>query len=112
MSMSVEKSVDPEVPRDEPACFVVHVGDIAKLKAFSAIESLWRSNFLVGEALMGASLRDQMQRAQTVNSRYVVIIGQREALDGTVMVRNLATQMQVTIPMDKLPGYIGRTHSR
>ncbi len=112
MSMLVERDIEAEAIDEEPACFVVHVGDVAKLKAFSALENLWRSGYIVGQALMGASLRDQILNAQVANTRYVAIIGQREALDGTVIVRNLTTQLQVTIPLDKLAGYIARTRSR
>ncbi len=111
MSMLVDRDIDAESTAEEPACYIVHVGDIAKLKAFGALETLLRSKFLVGQALMGATLREQLLNAQAANTRYVAIIGQREALDGTVIVRNLANQLQSTIPLEKLPGYLSRTRT-
>jgi histidyl-tRNA synthetase len=112
MSIQIPQEVDPEACDEEPSCFIVHVGDVAKLRAFTILESMWRANLLVGEALMAESLRDQMQKAAEAKTRYVAIIGQREALDGTVIVRNLETQLQTTIPLDKFPGHIGRTRTR
>lgn len=109
VALEVPERVDYDALDEEPACFVVHVGDAAKLKAFAVLEALWRAHLAVGQALLAETLRDQMQKGALSKTRYLAIIGQREALDGTVIVRNVATQMQTVLPVEKLTGYVSRT---
>ena len=110
VSMSIELSEELEMqePPHIPSCYVVHVGDAAKLRAFATLETLWKTNLYVGETLLADTLREQMERAKASKTKYILIIGQREALDGTVIVRNTATQLQTVIPLDRLPAYVSR----
>ncbi len=108
ISVNIPDQVAPETLEETPSCFVVHVGDASKLKAFKLLEALWRAHIAVGQALMSENLKDQMGVAQVSGAKYVAIIGQREALDGTVIVRSAETQMQTTLPLTKLAGYVGR----
>jgi len=108
ISLTVPEAIEPEETEEDMSCFVVHVGDAAKLRSFALLEALWRANVAVGQALMVESLRDQMTEAQNHRSRYVAIIGQRESLDGTVILRNTTTQMQGSIPADKLVSAVSR----
>jgi len=110
VSVELPKRVDCENMSEEPACFLVHVGDAAKLKAFEVIEALWRAHVAVGQALLAENLREQIQAGASVRARYLAIVGQREALDGTVIVRNTGTQMQTTLSADKLGAYVSRGH--
>lgn len=108
IALSIPQDVGYDDDPETPACFVVHVGEAAKLKAFTLIEALWRSQVAVREALMAESLRDQMEAAKLAGVRYVAIIGQREALDNTVIIRSTATQMQTSIPVEKLVASVNR----
>jgi len=110
ISVIVPDRVDPETADEGPTCFVVHVGDAAKLKVFGLLGALWHANLMVTQSLMAETLREQIDQARTAGARYLAIIGQREALDGTVILRNLSTQLQTTIPAEKLAGHIGRRH--
>jgi len=110
ISVEVNKRVDCEEMAEAPACFVVHVGDAAKLKTFAVVEALWRAHIAVGQAILAENLRDQIQKGGGVRARYLGIIGQREALDGTVIVRNTGTQIQTVLPAEKLGGYVSRGH--
>jgi histidyl-tRNA synthetase len=85
-----------------PACYVVHVGEAAKLKAFGLLDALWRSHIALGQALLATSIQEQMQKASSSGAKYLAIVGQREALDNTAIVRNVATQIQETIPFDRV----------
>ena len=48
----------------------------------------------------------QLAHARELESAYILIMGQREALDGTVIVRNTTTQAQETVPVETLPPYL------
>jgi histidyl-tRNA synthetase len=108
ISVEMPEKIDLEARDEDPTCFVIHVGDAAKLRAFSVLEALWRAHVAVGQALMAENLRDQMVRGAGSKAKYLAIIGQREALDNTVIVRTVATQMQTTLPLEKLGSYVSR----
>jgi histidyl-tRNA synthetase len=108
ISLTVPEEIDREDELDAPQCFIIHVGEAAKMRSFSLIEALWRANIAVREALMAESLKVQMDAAKESGVKYIAIIGQREALDGTVIVRSTVTQMQSAISVDKLVAAVSR----
>jgi histidyl-tRNA synthetase len=109
ISLELPEVVEPALD-DEAllSCFVVHVGEAARLKAFALLDALWRADVSVQEALLAESLRDQMDLAKLQGARYIAIIGQREALDKTVILRNRESGTQVSLPVDKLPERLAR----
>ena len=108
ISISVPKSIRADEAEQAPACFVVHVGDAAKLKAFTLLEALWRAHISVSQAFLAENFREQIEKGKLTKTKYLAIIGQREALDKTVIIRNNATQMQTTLPLERLEGYVMR----
>jgi histidyl-tRNA synthetase len=110
ISLLLPKIVDLESVDEAPSCFVVHVGDAAKLKAFVLLDALWKAHIAVTQILMADNFKDQIERGKLSGAKYLAIIGQREALDNTVIVRNMTTQMQTTVPADKLEGTLARAH--
>lgn len=110
MSVALHEQIDirPGRTTDTPACFVVHVGEAAKLKAFVMLDSLWRAHIALGQALLSDTIQEQMQHAHDSGAKYIAIVGQREALDNTVIIKNTASQMQETIDANKLVGRMSR----
>lgn len=110
MTVSLNDTIDAKAAsaKQLPACFVVHVGEAAKLKAFTLLDSLWRAQISLGQALLAETIDEQMRRAKESEAKYVAIIGQREALDNTVIIKNSATQMQETVPVEKLISRMAR----
>lgn len=108
LSVTVPDTVDVDPASDKISCFIVHVGEAAKLKSFRMIEALWRADVAVREALLAESLRDQMDEAKRLGAKYIAIVGQREALDGTVIIRNVESGMQQSVPTDRLASVVGR----
>lgn len=106
LSVTVPDSVDVPEPNAKTSCFVVHVGEAAKLKSFSLIDALWRADVAVQQALLAESLKEQMDAAKAVGAQYVAIVGQREALDNTVLVRNVESGMQQSLARDRLPTFL------
>lgn len=110
MTVSVPDPVDVRGANSQPlpACFVIHVGEAAKLKAFTLLDSLWRAHISLGQALLAETIDEQMKRAKESEAKYIAIIGQREALDNTVIIKNSATQMQETVPVERLIARMAR----
>lgn len=90
----------PEVSK--PKVFLVQLGDLAKKKSFRTMEDLRRAGITMAESLGRDSIRSQLKIADRVGAEYALIIGQKEALDGMVIVREMASGIQETILRDRL----------
>ena len=110
IAVSVPETLEAREMLDDahPACFVIHVGEAAKLKAFGLLDSLWSAHVALDHALLASSIQDQMEIAQESGAKYITIVGQREALDGTAILRNVSTQLQETVPVDRLVSRLSR----
>ncbi len=109
IAVTVPQEVELDEEFEQAQCYVVHVGEAAKLKAFTLLEALWRARVSVRQALLAETLREQMERAKMLGVPYIAIIGQREALDNTVIVRSSTSQMQASVTVDKLIQSINRS---
>ena len=48
------------------------------------------------------SLKSQMKRADRLGAERVLIVGEKEIKEGTVILRNMATKEQISIPIDRV----------
>ena len=56
----------------------------------------------VAESLGRDSLRTQLARADKLGVEYALILGQREVLDSTIVIRKMDTGEQKTVKLDKV----------
>ena len=49
-----------------------------------------------------------MTAARTLAVPYILIMGHKEAMEGTILVREVATNSQEAIPLPELPNYLKR----
>ena len=82
--------------------FIVQLGDAARKKALKLFDKLIDSKVSVGESLGRESIKSQLKIANKFNSKMALIIGQKEALDGTVIIRDMESGIQEVITMDKV----------
>lgn len=93
--------------RDEkPKIFLIQLGPAAKKKSLILLEELRKIGVPVAQSLSRDSLRSQLNIVVKLCMPLAVIIGQKEALDGTVALRNMETGMQETLPFEKFIGTI------
>ncbi len=86
--------------------YLVHLGREARMKALSMIELLRSFRIPTYHYLGSEKLTAQMQTPEAIRTPYHLIVGQKEALDNTVTVRNVSTRAQDTIPLLRLPDYL------
>jgi histidyl-tRNA synthetase len=53
-------------------------------------------------------MSDQMAAARDLATPYILIMGHKEAMEGTVIVREIATNSQENVPVPELTGYLKR----
>jgi histidyl-tRNA synthetase len=89
-------------PRRKDKVFVVHVGEMAKKKAFSLMEEFRKANIRALEALGKDSLQAQMKVADKEEVPIALILGQKEIYEGIVIVRDMKTGTQENVPVGKI----------
>lgn len=86
--------------------YFIQLGFEAKLKSLSIIEILRKAHIPIHQSLSKDSLSQQLGVAEKMNIPYCVIFGQKEAMDSTVIVRNMKTHSQDTVKIEKLCEYL------
>lgn len=86
--------------------YFIQLGFSAKLKSLSIIEVLRKAKVGVMHSLSKDSLSAQLATAEKLKIPYAIILGQKEVLDGTVIIRNMDDRSQDEIKVEKLGEYI------
>ena len=100
-----EESYSPKIKK-KPKFYFIQLGFEAKAQAFGIIETLRERKIAIKHSLSKDGLATQLANAEKLNIPYVLIFGQKEAIDKTVIVRNMETRKQDTIKIDDLKEYI------
>jgi len=85
-----------------PKVFFSQIGQLAKIKSLKLFEDFRKANILIVESLGRDSLRAQMSKANKLGVAYSLILGQKETLDGTIIIRDMKTGKQTIAKMDKV----------
>ena len=93
---------------NKPVCYFMQLGPMAKLKSLHLIERLRKAEIPLKHTLCKEKCFGQMSLANQVKLPYIIIMGQKEALEDCVVVRNTSTYSQETISIKNLPKYVKR----
>ena len=88
--------------QQSPKVFLVQIGPAAKKKSFTLVEELRKHGIAVAESLSKDNFRAQLKIASKVGARAALIIGQKEAMDDTIIVRDMEDETQEMVTQDKL----------
>lgn len=90
----------------QPKVYFIQLGFEAKLKSLCIMETLRKNKIPVYQTLSKDSLSAQLATAEKMEIPYCIIFGQKEAMDNTVIVRNMSVHSQDTVKIDALSDYI------
>lgn len=93
-------SIPEGVPK--PKVFLVQLGEAAKRKSINLYEGLRKAGIEAKSSIGRDSIKSQLRIANRLGVRFALIFGQKEALDGTVILREMDTGVQETIPLEKI----------
>lgn len=99
------KPLEPRIMK-KPKVYFIQFGFEAKLKSLSIIEVLRKARIPIMQSLSKDSLGAQLSVAERLKIPYTIIFGQKEALEGTVIVRDMNTRSQDTVKIEELAEYI------
>lgn len=101
------KATEIEVPiAGRAEVSIVQIGDKARKKCLPLLAELEDAGIKVTCILGKDSLKSQLRMASRMKSKVAVIIGQREVLDNSVIVRDMIDGVQETIKMEKLRAFL------
>ena len=90
----------------KPKIYFIQLGFDAKLKSLNVIEILRKGKVPIIQSISKDNLSAQLATAEKAGMNYAIIFGQKEALDNTVIVRNMNNRSQETVKLPKLLEYI------
>ena len=91
-----------------PSIYYAHLGPEARRKSLVLLETLRRNEIPVHQSLLFERIGDQMARAKQLATPYVMIMGYKEAMEDTVLVREVSTNSQEAIPTGEVVNYLRR----
>lgn len=77
----------------------VHIGDEAKRLSIRLAEDFRKARVSLAQDIGVESLTEQISLAERRNSPYLLIMGRKEALEGSAILRNRATQEETILPL-------------
>lgn len=89
-----------------PKLYFVQLGVRAKLQGLAVLDMLRRAHVPVLQSFDPNHLSLQLSAARQSGVSHLLIMGQREALDGTIIVRSMKNSSQTTYPVRELPRFL------
>jgi len=86
----------------KPRVFLAQLGDLAKKKSLRMFAELEKHGVLASESFGRGSLKAQMRVASRLGVEVTIILGQKEAIDGTAIVKDMVSGTQETVTQEKL----------
>ena len=90
------------IRKEAPAVFIIQLGQTAKKKLLHWIEELRHADIPIAHVFSRDSLKAQLKLADRLDTPWAVIVGQKEALDETAIIRDMRSGEQEVVPLSKL----------
>jgi histidyl-tRNA synthetase len=100
------KKSDSIIIEEDTRFYFIHLGYEAKLKSLTILEMLRTAKIPVHQALAKDKITAQLQGAEKMGVPYILLVGQKEALENSVTVRHVETRVQETVHIDALIEYL------
>jgi histidyl-tRNA synthetase len=99
------KNLSPRIIK-KPKIYFIQLGQEAKLKSLNIIEILRKAHVPIAQSLSKDSLGSQLAIAEKLGIPHALIFGLKEALDNSVIVRDMENRSQETVKLNKLLEYL------
>lgn len=96
-----EKNIQPPADR-QPVIYLAQLGEPARKKMMKLFELLRKEGIRVAENLTRDGLKQQLEAANALKAHYTIIIGHKELMDNTVLIRDMENGIQEVIAYDKI----------
>jgi len=90
----------------KPKIYFIQLGFDAKLKSLNVIEILRKGKIPIAQSISKDNLGAQLAVAEKLGMRYAIIFGQKEAMENSVIFRDMSNRSQDTVKLPNLLEYI------
>lgn len=101
VDMMKEKAVKIPV-KNRPLIFLVQLGHLGKRKCLCLFEDLRKAGLDSASAFSKNTIKSQLETADKLGANFSLLVGQKEALDGTVIIRDMDSGNQDSVLMEKV----------
>lgn len=102
LQIASEGAIKAKIPTSQLRFSFVHIGNEAKLLSMRLAEEFRRARVPLMQNIGVESLTEQISLAERHGSPYLLIMGRKEALDGSAILRNRKTHEQTVLPINGL----------
>jgi len=82
--------------------FIAQLGEQAKRKAMIMFEEMRRAGYNVRQLFVKDNLKSQLEEADRLGALFTVIMGQKEIVDGTALIRDMESGVQEVVDAKKI----------
>jgi histidyl-tRNA synthetase len=100
--VNLMKQEEGEEEKESVQIFLAQLGDLAKRKSLKLLEDFRKTKVKIAESFGRDSLKAQLNRADKLGAKYTLILGQKEALEGVIIVRDMNSGKQKVVKMDQV----------
>ncbi len=90
----------------KPKFYLVQLGNTAKLKALNVVEMLRKHKIPIYHSITKDKITGQLSGAEYMKATHVLIMGQKEAMENSMVVRDIVSRKQETVSLDDLPKFL------
>lgn len=91
-----------------PDIFLASLGEAARKKAIKLFEELRRQGVRVAESFTKEGLKSQLEIANRLGVAFALVLGQKELMDGTIIVRDMENGIQEIVDLNKVVIEVGK----
>lgn len=100
--LKIKEKNTPLKDEEKGDIFLAQLGDQARRKIMLLFEELRKAGFSVRQAFTKDSLKSQLEMANKIGVKYTLILGQKEVMDGTILIRDMESGIQEIIDYKKV----------
>ncbi|MFH0846370.1 MAG: His/Gly/Thr/Pro-type tRNA ligase C-terminal domain-containing protein [Patescibacteria group bacterium] len=104
--LRLKKDVVKPIYQNRPKFYFIQFGSEAKVRSLPIIEKIRDAHIEVKQDLHIDKFTEQIQRAQKLAFPYLLILGQKEVAENTIIVKDLRAASQKTIEVEELLPYL------
>ncbi|MEX0649881.1 MAG: histidine--tRNA ligase [Candidatus Andersenbacteria bacterium] len=93
---------------DQPRIYIAQLGDQAKVVALQIMKELREADIPFAESIDRDGMQAQLKMADRLKVDWALILGQKEVIDSTVILRNMESGMQEVVDREKLVSELQR----
>jgi histidyl-tRNA synthetase len=106
LAMKASGSMPAKHPKID--VFFCQLGDAARRKGLAVYEKFREAGVSIAEAFGKGTLKAQLELADKHKAAVAVILGQKEVLDGTIIIRDMESGAQEIVDVEKVVGIVAK----